>query len=107
MGENFREAGLSAKQISMLEFAEFLTTTPSGVTQDWVEELTSVGWEDADVIDIVHVVALFAYMRRVADGLGVELDTDRGWQDRAPKLSFKDDTAPKVFGKIAPTPTTA
>jgi len=52
-----------------LELAEFLTTTPSGVTQDWVDELRSVGWED-----------------------------------QADKLSFQDDMAPKVFGKIAPTP---
>ena len=88
----------------MLELAEFLTTTPSGVTQDRVDELRSVGWEDADVIDIVHVVALFNYMCRIADGLGVDLETDRGWEDQADKLSFKDDTAPKVFGKIAPTP---
>ncbi|MDE0823198.1 MAG: hypothetical protein OSB07_04400 [Dehalococcoidia bacterium] len=88
----------------MLEFAEFLTTTPSSVTEDWVEELRSVGWEDADVVDIVHVVALFNYMCRVADGLGVDLDTDRGWQEQSQKLSFKDETAPKVFGKIAQMP---
>ena len=52
-----------------MELAEFLATTPSVVTQDWVDELRSVGWED-----------------------------------HADKLSFKDDMAPKVFGKIAPTP---
>ena len=69
----------------MLEFAEFLTTTPSAVTEDWVEELRSVGWEDAD-------------------GLGVDLDTDRGWQEQSQKLSFKDETTPKVFGKIAQMP---
>ena len=90
----------------MLEFAEFLTTTPSGVAPDWVDELRSVGWDDADVIDIVHVVALFNYMCRVAGGLGVDLDTDRGWEDQASRLSFKDDTAPKVFRKIAPAPAT-
>ena len=90
----------------MLEFAEFLATTPSGVTPDWVDELRSVVPADADVdaIDIVHVVALFNYMCCVADGLGVDLDTDRGWEDQASRLSFKDDTAPKVFGKIAPAP---
>ena len=88
----------------MLELAEFLTTTPSGVTQDWMDELRSVGWEDVDVIEIVHVVALFNYMCRIADGLGVDLETDRGWEDQSDKLSFKDDTAPKAFGKIAPTP---
>ena len=52
-----------------MELAEFLITTASGVTQDWVDDLRSVGWED-----------------------------------QADKLSFKDDMAPKVFGKIAPTP---
>ena len=52
-----------------MELAEFLTTTPSGVTPDSVDELRSVGWED-----------------------------------QADKLSFQDDMAPKVFGKIAPTP---
>ena len=85
----------------MLEFAEFLTTTPSGITEDWVNELRSVGWADEDVIDIVHVAALFNYMCRVADGLGVELQPDRGWEEQAPKLSFRDETAPKVYGKIA------
>jgi len=88
----------------MLEFAEFLTTTPSAVTEDWVEELRNVGWDDADVVDIVHVVALFNYMCCVADGLGVDLDTERGWQEQSQRLSFKDVTAPRVFGKIAQMP---
>ncbi len=88
----------------MLEFAEFLTTNPSGVTEDWANELRSVGWADEDIIDIVHVVALFNYMCRVADGLGVELQPDRGWEEQSTKLSFKDETAPKLFGKIAVAP---
>ena len=91
----------------MLEFAEFLATTPSGVTPDWVDDAPELVPADADAIDIVHVVALFNYMCRVADGLGVDLDTDRGWEDQAFRLSFKDDTAPKVFGKIAPVPATS
>ncbi len=90
----------------MLEFAEFLTTTPAGVTQDWVDELRGVGWDDDDVIDIVHVAALFNYMCRVADGLGVELQPDRGWEDQAPDLSFQGETAPKVFATITAAPET-
>ena len=90
----------------MLEFAEFLTTTPSGITQDWVDELRSVGWADADVIDIVHVIALFNYMCRVADGLGVDLQPDRGWEEQAPELSFHGETPPKVFSNITAAPKT-
>ncbi len=90
----------------MLEFAEFLTATPSGITQDWVDELLGQGWADADVIDIVHVTALFNYMCRIADGLGVELQPDRGWENQAPELSFHGDTPPKVFGNITTAPKT-
>ena len=90
----------------MLEFAELLTTTPSGIIQDWVDELRSVGWADADVVDIVHVTALLNYMCRLADGLGVELQPDRGWENQAPELSFQGDTAPKVFGNLTSAPTT-
>ncbi len=69
-----------------------------------MDELRSVGWEDADIVHIVHVMALFNYMCRVANGLRVDLGTYWGWKEQSQKLSFKDDTAPKVFGKIAPMP---
>ena len=59
-----------------------------------------MGWEDADIVDIVHITALFNYMDRVADGLGAELDNDRNWEGIVDKLSFKGDTALKVFGKM-------
>ena len=88
----------------MLEFAEFLTTTPSEGAEDWIDELRGVSWNYGDVVDIAYVAALFDYMSRVADGLGVAMDTDRSWDDQSARLSFKDDTGPKVFGKIAPTP---
>ena len=74
------------------------------MTEDWVEELRSVDWDDADVVDIVHAVALFNYMCCVADGLDVDLDIERGWNEQSLRLSFQDVTAPKVFGKIAPMP---
>ena len=42
-----------------MELAEFLTTTPSGVTQDRVDELRSVGWEDqADKLSFKDDMAL-------------------------------------------------
>ena len=50
------------------------------------------------------MISLFNYMCRIADGLGVELDTDRGWEEQAPRLSFSNDTAPKVYGKITVAP---
>ncbi len=88
----------------MLEFAEFLTVDPANVKEENVRLLRDVGWTDEDIIDIVHITALYNYMVRVADGLGVELETDRGWEPLAEKLHFRGDTAPKSFGKIAAGP---
>ena len=85
----------------MLEFAEFLTVDPANVTEEYAQGLREAGWADEDIVDMVHITALYAYMVRVADGLGVELDTDRGWEPVVEKLSFRDSTAPRSFGKIA------
>ena len=71
---NYRTADLSAKEMAMLEFAELLTVQPSNVIKEDVEHLRETGWADEDIVDIVHQTALFNYMTRVADGLGVELD---------------------------------
>ncbi len=104
VGHDYREAGLTPKQVVMLEFAEFLTVSPSSVTREHVQELRNAGWTDEDVIDIVHITAYFNYMVRVADGLGIELQEDRGWESSAARLEFKADTAAKVYGNIAAIP---
>ena len=105
VGHGYREAGLTPKQVAMLEFAEFLTVSPSSVTRENVQELRNAGWTDEDVIDIVHITAYFNYMVRVADGLGIELQEDQGWEPNAEKLEFKGETAAKAYGNIAAVPT--
>jgi len=85
----------------MLEFAEFFTVSPGNVTGEHIQELREAGWTDEDIIDIVHITALFNYMVRVADGLGIELQTGRGWEPLVEKLPFLDDTTPKSFAAIA------
>jgi hypothetical protein len=72
--KNYREATLSPKELAMLEFAELLTVQPANVVEDDIEHLRECGWTDENIVDIVHQTALFNYMTRVADGLGVELD---------------------------------
>ena len=88
----------------MLEFAESLTVDPGNSKEEYVEGLRSMGWADEDIVDIVHITCLFNYMDRLADGLGAELQNDRGWEPMLEKLSFKDDSTPKDFGMIVPTP---
>jgi uncharacterized protein YciW len=63
----------------MLQYAERLTRAPSEVTAGDVETLKRVGFSDADVLAIAEVTAYYAYVNRIADGLGVELEEWIDW----------------------------
>ena len=67
-------AGLDDRRVSMLRFAETLTRTPGAMSPDNVEALRAAGFVDRDVLDIVEVVAYYAYANRIADGLGITLE---------------------------------
>ncbi len=58
----------------MLGFVEKLTLTPDEMTKADADELRAAGLTDRDVLDIVEVAAYYAYVNRVADGLGVAVE---------------------------------
>lgn len=74
---DFRKADIGEKDIAMLAYAEKVTQEPCGATRDDVEELRRVGFKDPDILDIVQVAAYYAYVNRLACGLGVELEAPR------------------------------
>lgn len=59
----------------MLDYAEKLTRTPQAVEQADVAALRDVGFSDRDILDIAEVVGYYAYVNRIADGLGVSIET--------------------------------
>ena len=71
---NYRQADVTEAEMALIEFAELLTVQPSNVREGDIEHLREVGWSDEDIVDIVHQTALFSYMNRVADGLGIDLE---------------------------------
>jgi len=68
-------ADVSAEDRVMLDFAEKLTLSPASVTADDAARLSSVGFDDTGVLDVVQVVSYYNYVNRLADGLGVELES--------------------------------
>ena len=62
----------------MLDYSVKLSRSPSSVTPDDVEALRQVGFEDAAILDICQVTSYYNYVNRLADGLGVELES--GWR---------------------------
>ena len=73
--EDWRTAGLSDKRIAMLTYVEKLTLRPGDMVRSDVEQLRSSGFTDRDILDIATVTAYYAYANRIADGLGVQLET--------------------------------
>lgn len=59
----------------MLEYALKLTETPWAMTSQDVSALRKVGFSDRDVLDIVEVTSYYAYVNRISDGLGVQLES--------------------------------
>jgi uncharacterized protein YciW len=58
----------------MLEYAEKLTLAPGAMRRSDVERLRDAGFDDADILAIAEVTGYYAYVNRVADGLGVQLE---------------------------------
>lgn len=72
---DWRTADVSPKRRAMLAYAEKLTVTPWDVAEADVATLREAGFTDRDILDIAEVVGYYAYVNRIADGLGVSLET--------------------------------
>lgn len=59
----------------MLSYVEKLTRTPGAMVESDVVSLQRAGFTDRDILDIATVTAYYAYVNRIADGLGVQLET--------------------------------
>ena len=58
----------------MLDYAAKLTLAPWQMTEKDVIALRELGFSDRAVLDIAQVAAYYAYVNRIADGLGVSLE---------------------------------
>lgn len=63
---------------ALLEYADKLTRMPAAITASDVARLWGAGFDDRSIHDACAIVAYFAFVNRMADGLGVELEGDSG-----------------------------
>ena len=67
-------AELNPVDRAMVEYSVKLTVSPQEVVSDDVQQLRNVGFDDAAIHDICSIVGYFAFVNRIASGLGVELE---------------------------------
>jgi alkylhydroperoxidase family enzyme len=58
----------------MLDYAVKLTHEPWSITRDDIDRLRAAGFDDRGIHDICAVIAYYAFVNRIADGLGVEVE---------------------------------
>ena len=72
--KNYTKAEISSAQRAMLDYAAKLTKTPGKMTEKDLAPLRKLGYDDRAILDINQITSYYAYVNRVADGLGVVLE---------------------------------
>lgn len=80
LSEDYRNAELTASDRAMLDCSAKLTREPWTVVEADVQRLRDTGFSDVAILDICQVTGYFAFVNRLADGLGVELE--HYWNDK-------------------------
>jgi uncharacterized peroxidase-related enzyme len=74
VARDYREANLAARDRVLLDAAVALTCEPSERTQADVERLREYGFDDAAILRMTSITALYNFVNRIASGLGVALE---------------------------------
>lgn len=77
----------------MLDYAVKLTLRPWEMEEEDVLALRRAGFDDTAILDINQVTGYFAYVNRLADGLGVALESiwDDGVRESMEEQSSTED----------------
>jgi uncharacterized protein YciW len=59
----------------MLDYALLLTREPGRIQREHIDQLRSAGLSDEEIHRVALVVAYFNFVNRVAQGLGIELES--------------------------------
>jgi len=70
--DNYRAAGLSAREVALLDYAVKLTKDPCGVGRVDLEALRAAGLTNEQLVDAVQCIGYFNFINRVLDSLGVD-----------------------------------
>ncbi len=74
LADDYRKAHLTAADRAILDYAFKLTRSPGDMFREDVNTLRTQGFDDRAIHDICAITAYYAFVNRIADGLGVELE---------------------------------
>jgi uncharacterized peroxidase-related enzyme len=82
---DYRRAGLSQKQVAMLDYAVKITIEPAACDEEDIVALRAHGFADEDIWDIAEVAAMFNFTNRLASATGMMPNPEYHGMARQPK----------------------
>ena len=76
--QDYGDAVLDDETLAIVEYVEKLTKEPSEMTENDIQTLRKTGLSDNQILSVVMITSMFAFMNRLADGLGVEIEDEKG-----------------------------
>jgi uncharacterized peroxidase-related enzyme len=70
--EDYRSAGLTPREVALLDYAVKLAKSPWTMSRGDLDALRGHDFSDEQLVDAVHCISYFCFINRVLDGLGVE-----------------------------------
>ena len=83
-------AGLSARDRALCAVAEKLSGNPTKMTEDDWQPLRDLDFDDEAILEVVHVIGIFNYLTRLADGLGLQLDSQTEYASRTGEVLSRE-----------------
>ncbi len=80
-------ADIDAKLRPILHYVRKLTLSPARMTSADAEAVYAAGWDEQALHDAVSICALFNFMNRLVEGLGI--DADKAYFDEAGRRLFQ------------------
>ena len=65
---------MTERDRALCELADKMSATPARMVEDDWKPLRDMGFDDRACLEVAHIVGIFNYLTRLADGLGLRLD---------------------------------
>ncbi len=74
IARDFRNAGLSEREVAMMEYAQKVARDAASTTADDFDRLRQVGWTDEDILAITLTVTARTFISKTFDALHADPD---------------------------------
>ncbi len=65
---------MPARLRALIDFGVLVATDHHAVTSDRLDAMRARGFDDAEILTVIHVAGFFSYYNRLADATGIDLE---------------------------------